>query len=178
MGALTPVTSLISGIGSTVLPVLSTVDTLSRQISDLGRDPEEERRAQLRAQQDQALRQLQQRQRSELGRARSETQLEQEEIAARSAGEDKRRRRALKRAVARQRADFAGRGISPADAGSAEAVLLGLFEESEAEKQDRDRLDRLRNKALEQDLGNLRRRNVLERTHLAERHRLRRSFLS
>ena len=54
------------------------------------------------------------------------------------------------RAVARQRANFGSSGIS-SDSGSGQAVLLGLFDETEDELARREQLDNLRNRAL--DLG-------------------------
>lgn len=81
------------------------------------------------------------------------------------------RQAALRRAVARQRATFGARGISP-DSGSAEAVLLGLYHESEDDRIQREKLDRMRQNALTDDLNQKRQRNLLERTQLAEAQKL------
>lgn len=70
------------------------------------------------------------------------------------------RRDALRRASAKQRATFGGQGIS-ADEGSGEAVLLGLLQDSEAEKSYRDRLDDLKRRTIAQDTDNKNRRNLL-----------------
>jgi hypothetical protein len=70
--------------------------------------------------------------------------------------------------VARQRANFGAQGVS-AGGGSAQAVLLGLFEESEEERARRERLDGLRVRVLEDDLAGRRASNVLQRTQLQER---------
>ncbi len=61
--------------------------------------------------------------------------------------------------------------------GSAQAVLLGLFDESEDERTKREELDSLRLTALDQNIGQSRALNVLQRTQLAERQRLMRQFL-
>ncbi|MDB5477724.1 MAG: hypothetical protein JWM96_219 [Alphaproteobacteria bacterium] len=70
------------------------------------------------------------------------------------------RKNALKRAVAKQQAAFGGQGIDATE-GSGEAVMLGLFQESEAEKQYRDRLDRLKQQSLAQDVNAKSGRNLL-----------------
>lgn len=119
----------------------------------------------------QALEQLQQRQRLEEQRANEKAVLDRQEIETKAQAAEKQRRAALKRAVARQRARFSASGVSSGD-GSSEAVLLGLFEESEEEKANRERLDNIRTQSIDQNLANQRRVNTLQRTQLAERSRL------
>lgn len=87
-------------------------------------------------------------------------------------GEDERRRRdALRRAMGRTRADLGGQGVSAAD-GSGEAILLGLVGDTEAESGAAARVDQLKRQAVQQELDNARRRNLLEQAQLAQRQRL------
>src|SRR5688572_11584877 len=59
---------------------------------------------------------------------------EKEKLALESAEDARKRREALKRATSKQRATFGAQGLEASD-GSGEAVLLGLFSESDAERQ-------------------------------------------
>jgi len=77
----------------------------------------------------------------------------------------------LRRAVARQRARFGAQGVGN-DGGSSEAVLLGLFEESEQEKFKREQLDNLRDQAGRLDVEGRHSLNLLELTSQAERRNL------
>ena len=171
MGALTSATSLIGGITST----LNTVDNFVDTIENFG--GQDDRRAQqnLQAQQDLALRQLQEQQALEEQQAQqdAELRLQQQQIDAQNAEE--RRQRALKSAMARQRASFGASGITT-QGGSAEAVLLGLFDESEEELEQRNRLDQLSTTALSQGLQQQTSLNVLQRTQLQERQNLERAI--
>lgn len=133
------------------------------------------RRRELRAQQDLALQNLQEKQANELQTATKETTLDKEKIALDQQKADRERKKALKRAVSRQNALAGARGVS--DSASGEAILLGLFDESEEERKERDRLDTLRNKSLEQGIENRQRRNLLEVSQLRERQALERSLL-
>ncbi len=81
------------------------------------------------------------------------------------------RQKALRRAVSRQKAQFGAQGVSGAD-GSAEAVLLGLFEESDEEKKQREKLDQMRSRALDARAGNNSRLDLLEQSRLSERNRI------
>lgn len=71
------------------------------------------------------------------------------------------RRSALKRVMAKQQAEFGAQGIDTTD-GSGQAVLLGLFKESDDEKNYRDKLDALKNTSIDQDADNRRKRNLLD----------------
>ena len=73
--------------------------------------------------QQEAMARLQQQQ------AQQQANLKKQQIDADATVDAERRQRALKNAVARQRAKFGSQGISISDGGSAEAVLLGLFDE-------------------------------------------------
>lgn len=89
------------------------------------------------------------------------------------AAEEQRRVEALRRAMAKHRASFGARGVTAAG-GSGEAILLGLVGESDRERQTAIAADRLQTQALQQRVSDLNRRNLLEQSQLAERHRIQR----
>jgi hypothetical protein len=124
-----------------------------------------------RAQQDQAMRNLQARQAQGDAQASAQASQQRATIALDAQEADDRRRAALKRAVAKRNAQFGATGIGGAG-GSREAVLLGLFDESESEKQNRENLDKIRYGAIDNTLGFNASRNVLEQTELKNRQRL------
>lgn len=165
MGAIAPIattlTTLASAAGA-VSKVVNTVQTLS------GNDNQSR-------QEDLALRQLQERQRLDAQQLAQDNALERERIALQASQSEDERRAALKRAVARQRAQFGASGISQSG-GSSQAVLLGLFDETEDELTRREQLDNLRNTALDQDLSQLSSLNLLQATQLAQRNNLKRLF--
>ncbi len=121
--------------------------------------------------QDLALSQLQQRQTLDQRQAAQDAAAKKAELQIQSEKIESERRNSLKRAVARQRAATGGQGISNGD-GSSEAVLLGLFEESDAERATRERLDKLKSQSIDQSLLNKTSVNTLQRTQLAERQKL------
>ena len=123
---------------------------------------------------DLALSQLQQEQQSDARALAEKTALEKQEIAASSEKAELTRRRALKRAVAKQRAAYGGSGIGSGD-GSSEALLLGLFEQSEEDKASSQKFDALKLSALDQKVSDTNRTNVLKRAQLAERSKLQNS---
>ncbi|QJE74562.1 hypothetical protein HHL28_17165 [Aerophototrophica crusticola] len=102
-----------------------------------------------------------------------ELQRESDRIALEAAEDERRRQRALRRAVGRTRAQLGGQGISTAD-GSGEAILLGLARQDQEDRDTARQLDTLRRKALTDRDQSLTRRNLLERTRLEERQRLER----
>jgi len=118
-----------------------------------------------------ALRQLQERQAEQQKQIEEDAALDRERIAVQAEKEDRKRRDALRRAVARQRANFGASGVS-STGGSAEAVLLGLFEETDSEREERERLDNLRFGAIDQNIDQRRRLNVIQRTQLQESQRI------
>lgn len=126
----------------------------------------------LRRQQDQALSQLQSRQSLEEQQSAQNTALEKQKLADETAASELRRRQALKRAVARQKTLFSAQGLGGEDAGSNEAVLLGLMNESEEEGSEINRLANLRRTALDQSLAQQKQKNLLESTQLAQRQSL------
>lgn len=118
---------------------------------------------------DVALQQLIQRQKIERRDAQEKAALDKSEIVAKAAQAETERKNALRRAVARQRAQFGASGIS-SNGGSAEAVLLGLIEESNDDRHSREKLDALRLQEIDQSLQNKKRVNTLERTQLQQRN--------
>ncbi|WP_448192708.1 hypothetical protein [Azospirillum sp. sgz301742] len=92
-------------------------------------------------------------------------------IAQQSATDEQRRRDALRRSVGRTRADLGGQGVSSAD-GSGEAILLGLVGDSAQESSTAAQVDQLKRQAIQQELDNSRRRNLLEQAQLAQRQRM------
>ena len=123
-----------------------------------------------------ALAQLQQQQNMQQKQAYQDALLNRENIAAQTAKAETVRKSSLKRAMARQRAEFGASGVGNSSNGSTEAVLLGLFEESEKEKENRERLDKIKIKALDQNLFQQKRVNTLKRTQATERDKLSKTY--
>lgn len=161
MGAITPIASSLSAAVSTlntVGQVVGAVQTLSGNSN-------------ARQEQELALRQLQERQKLQAAGLAQSNALEREKIAAQAAQDEEERRNALRRAVARQRAQFGGSGVS-ANSGSAQAVLLGLFDETEDEINRRTQLNSLRTRALDLNETQSRSLNLLQATQLQQRQKL------
>lgn len=169
MGSITPILSQGIGIASAVagggLPFLNVASKVL-DIDSAGRRQRDE--------QSLALRQLQQSQALQQKNMAEQNALEKEKISAQAVQAEEDRRAALKRAVARQRASFGAQGVS--SGGSAQAVLLGLFDESEDELQSRERMDALRLSALDQGLSQNQSLNLLQAQQLRERQKLERLF--
>ncbi len=166
--------AVTSGLTS-AMGLIKTLDSAFDTVQNFGTNTEEAYRKQLRAQQDLALKQLKARQATDEAYMAEQTALEREQLALNSAQAGDDRRRALKRAVAKQRANFAGQGIS-SSGGSAEAVLLGLFEESEAEKEARDRIDAMKKASLDLSQSQNQGLNILQKTQLEEKQQLEREI--
>lgn len=166
------VTSALTGI----LPIISGVTRLVSLVDTFSGEAENRQRKELRAQQDLALQQLQDRQALQENQLAYNNGLEKEQIALNAQKAEEERRAALRRAVSRQRAVFGSQGIG-SNGGSSEAVLLGLFEESEQEKSRREALDKTRTAALDSNLSNTRSLNLLQATQLAERQKLSRYYV-
>ncbi|HEY0900798.1 MAG TPA: transporter [Micavibrio sp.] len=167
MGALTPV---ITGI-TTLTTAVTAADRLINVTRGFASDPYESQRKALRAEQDLALRQLTAQQAMNEQQAAQDAETQRQKLASDGQSAENTRRAALRRAVARQRAQFGASGMATGD-GSSEAVLLGLFEETERDRNDASRLNQLRLAALDQSLGEQRALNVLQRTQLQERQAL------
>ena len=121
--------------------------------------------------QDIALQRLRAQQALQEQQASADAALSRQKIALDAGNAEEERKKALRRAVSRQRANFGAQGIS-SGGGSAQAVLLGLFEESDAEKKKREQLDTLRLNAIDQGLGQRTSLNVLQRTQLQEKQKI------
>ncbi|MAQ71596.1 MAG: transporter [Alphaproteobacteria bacterium] len=106
----------------------------------------------------------------ELQQRQENAELQKQQVAEQAKQADRKRRDALKRAVARQRAISGGQGISSAN-GSSEAILLGLFDESETELAERERLDSLKSAAYDLDVSQNARLNVLQKTQLQQNNK-------
>jgi len=155
MGSIVP-------IAFTALQAFQTVSSVANILSSV---------AQAESKNDLALRQLQEQQALQQDQAIEQAKLDKLELQQKTAEAEQQRKNALKRAVARQRAAFGSGGVS-SENGSSEAVLLGLFEESEQEKENREQLDKLRNNAIDQNLENILRVNTLKRTQLKQKQKL------
>lgn len=164
MGNFAPIATEIISLAQTVGSVVTVLD----QTTDLINNRNDQRA-------DQSLEQLQERQRLEEEQALKAANLQRQEISLKTQEAEQKRRSALKRAVARKRASFGGAGIS-SNNGSSEAVLLGMFDESDEERQNRERLDNIRLQSIDNDLANVKRVNTLQRTQLASRQRLNRNL--
>lgn len=174
-GSLISALGTLSGYASAALPVVQAASTIKGVVDSFGGKSDQDAHARLRAQQDLAMKQLKAQQRLGDINAQEESNLARQRIAADAASVEEGRRVALRRAMARQRAQFGAQGID-ADDGSGEAVLLGLFQESDVERAQRERLDTLRNRAIDEAMEERSRINVLQRAQLKERHQLDRAL--
>lgn len=120
---------------------------------------------------DLALEQLQAQQALQATQLAQQTALEKEQIALETKQAEEDRVSALRRAVASQRATYGSSGVG-STGGSSEAVLLGLFEESEADRAQRAASDALKVKALDQEVAQYNSLNLLQATQLAEKQAL------
>ncbi|MCC6598434.1 MAG: transporter [Alphaproteobacteria bacterium] len=170
MGSITPILSQGIGLANAItgggLPFLGPVSKVL-DIQNSGRQQREE--------QNMALRQLQQQQAMQQTQSIAQAGLEKQKIATQAAQAESDRRTALKRAVARQRAQFGSQGVG-SDGGSSQAVLLGLFDESEDELKKREQLDALKINALDQGISQSQSLNLLQAQQLRERQKLARLF--
>lgn len=174
MGAIMPVLSTLATVAGAVTTAKGAVQTLRNAGHGWGDSASAEQRA-LRAQHEQTLSQLKAQQKLSQTQAEENAAQERTRLAAETSALEETRRAALRRAVAAQRARFGAQGIAP-EGGSADAVLLGLFQESDAERARRDQIDGLRTAALASDLGQRRSVNLLQSTQLAQRQALERSL--
>jgi hypothetical protein len=161
MGALNSIITPLTQLAGTYTSATNAISTLR----GAGRDREG----------DQALRQLQERQALQQQQTAQSAALEKQRLATEAAQNESKRRAALRRAVARQRASFGAQGIG-SGGGSSQAVLLGLFDETEDELAQRAEMDRLRTQALDLDSNQQNSLNLLQTTQLAQRNRLNRLF--
>lgn len=175
MGGMTPVISQglsIAGAltGGAGVPFLSSATQLLGAYNVIT----DQSGKQMRAEQDLALSQLQAQQKLQAEQLAAQTALDKQKIATDAAAAEQDRRNALKRAVARQRASFGAQGVS--SGGSSSAVLLGLFDESEDERKDREVLDTLKTAALDQQISQNESLNLLQQQQLREKQKLTRLY--
>lgn len=94
-------------------------------------------------------------------------------LNATQGADDRRRLMALKRATARQRAIYGSSGLDHGgDAGSGEAVLFGLFNESEQDRATNDSIYNLRRRIIDDHVQNIRARNLLEESQFTARKKI------
>lgn len=148
MGAIAPVLTTIMQVGS----VLGTVASVAQPLISDNAERKYEKR-----QNDLLLRAMQQ-----------DAALKKEQIKAETEASETDRRARLQRTLAEQRAKFGAAGVG-ANSGSSEAVLQGLFEQSDTERVSREKLDALRANALDQDIAQQKQLNLLQQTQLREK---------
>lgn len=100
---------------------------------------------------------------SDMSKAKSSSSAQSALVAKQQEADEQSRQRALRASMASQRARFGASGLSPEE-GSAEAVLLGMFSESEEESAQRIERDALRQRAIDTNGGFTSGRNLLEAT--------------
>ena len=105
-----------------------------------------------------------------------QTALQQQQVATQNQQANEERQAALRRAMARTRAQLGAQGVNSVG-GSGEAVLLGLYQESEADQTRRNNLDKLRQTALSQEQDQFSSRNLLAQQERQERAIFSRGFL-
>lgn len=127
----------------------------------------------LAKQQAEAMKELQQKQQVEERKAQAGAAIQKSQIAADAQASQDQTQAALMRAVAKQRAQFGAQGIAPDD-GSGQAVLLGLYKQTDQDLADQQRIDSLRNAAIDQNLNDQYAVDVLQRTQLAQQQKLQR----
>jgi len=88
-------------------------------------------------------------------------QQDQAELAAKSALDEAARKRALRRAVAKSRVNAGARGLSATGGGSNEAILLGVFDDSQTAANATDQLNRLRSTSIDNAARSAQARNLL-----------------
>ena len=167
MGAIVPtITQLTSAIGA--------ADSLVSTVRGFGETPQQQTdnsEELLRAQQRMALQQLKARQDADARTAAEQSALSREKMRAEADVAESERLSALRRAVARQRAAYGANGIGNTD-GSAEAVLLGMFEETDADRVKGERLDDIKNRALSQGQAAQQRLDILQASQLRQKQQL------
>src|SRR5262249_22511785 len=140
MGSLT---SAIAGIAPAVGAVSNVVKTASKAIDAVkGLSDEQNKKAEA----DLELRQLQQKQQLEEAQAEQTAALQQQHLDAQPQAAAENRRQALLSAVAKQRAAYGAEGID-AGSGSPQAVLLGLYNDSDAQAAQADQIAQLKDQA-------------------------------
>lgn len=169
MGAIVPT---ITGLTSAI----TAADTLVSTVRGFGHStpqPIDNSAEILRAQQRLALQQLKQQQATQAQSQAEQDALSRQKIQADASAAEQDRLAALRRAVARQRAAFGASGINNGS-GSPDAVLLGLFDQTDQERQKQQKLDTIRNRILDQKDAAQQRLDVLQQTQLQQKQQLQR----
>jgi len=163
MGAFTKIADIVAPMLSTAGVPGAIIGTGANIIA------QQQMRDELQRQQETALAQLQSRQNLDESVSAQNAELEKTRISAEAQSAASRRNAALRRAVARQKTLFSAQGLS---GGSAEAVLLGMYNDADMDAAEQTRLDGLRTTALDQQLAAQKQKNLLESAQMAERQRL------
>ncbi len=163
MGSLTPILGTLTQTVGAVSAFANSVETLTGG-----------GRRDVRAEQNLAMQNLQQSQALSAQQAREKADRDRAQIAEQGKQSDEARRKALRRAIAKQNARVGASGVSRT--GSNEAILLGLVNDSADTAQNNKALDQLRYNTIDAGLNNPQSRNVLEKTQLSERQRLEREM--
>ncbi|MCB1537978.1 MAG: hypothetical protein H6865_05325 [Rhodospirillales bacterium] len=160
---------------TSVLPTILSGAGLPAALVGIGLDVAAQKSAytKLVNQQDQALTQLKERQAQDEQAAAQDVAAQKAQIAADAQTAEARRLAALRRAVARQKTLFSAQGMGgDTGSGSNEAVLLGLYNDSQAEADAQTQADALRNTALDQSLAQKKQKNLLEAAQLEQQQSL------
>lgn len=99
--------------------------------------------------------------------AAQKAELEKTSIMQEAKADKAKRKAALRRAVASQKASFASQGIS-SGGGSSEAVLLGMISDADEEQEEEENVKSLKLAAIDQDIEQEKALNVLQRAQLEE----------
>lgn len=150
----------IASVASTAIKALGTVNTVLGAVNTYKKSSGKEEYNQTKALNDLRLQQ-----------ERERAALEKEQLQLSKEQAESQRQSALRRAVARQKALFGSGGTGSSD-GSAKAVLLGLFDESDEERAQREALDTLKTKAIDTGVAQTQRLNTLQLSQLKERNRI------
>ena len=165
MSDLQPLLKALPALATSVNPALGVAASVISTVSD-SRNLEKQQAQQTRA--------LQRQQAENLRSAQEDAALDKATIKAQAEAAENDRRDALKRAVARQRVNFGASGLT--GDGSSQAVLLGLFDESNDDRQERERLDALRLGAIDKSIAQIQRGNLIARSGLADRQSVARAI--
>lgn len=122
-----------------------------------------------------ALKQLQELQALQEAQSTQDAALAKQELALKAQQEASARKAALKKAVATQRAAYGGSGVS-SSGGSAEAVLLGLYEDTATQQAESNASTSLNLQAIDQSLAQEKAINVLQASQLQEKQELTRLY--
>lgn len=159
--------------------ILSTLNTVNRVVGtarDLSGAADNARLRDLRAQQNQALTQLQQRSSQEEALAQTRRDRDLSLLNAENAADERRRLNTLSAQSARARAQLSGAGVGSSD-GSGAQVLGGLLARSDEERTGREDIRRIRERIINESFDALQARNLLEIEQLRARQSLRRQLI-